>query len=316
MVHEQLAGSGRRYIEIVNWKKAQPRMKGEHNDWMKLYTSLLDNDQFGALDDTSRMLIVALWLYAAASGRNVMPADPEWLWKKIPMLNSRPNLKPLLDATDAYGQAKPFIRYCEPKPNRSKKAEQKRREESRGTLTGSGRKEQKKKRRVSQPRAKQSHQPEPAEAQKPANPNESEAGQAREHIVPAPARSAKHQASRRLGEIIEERFPQHWQDGDAEEFGWQIVEALGMPHDLHSLTIRSEWGAFAAWWIRLKEAAPSLALEELRAMAIAKADYVRRRARTARNRSAVWFGIMAKEMSHHGIRLPPARAGPLQSAIL
>ncbi len=82
--------------------------------WMKLYTSLLDNDAFGNLDDESRMLIIGLWLYTARVGHFVFLADPRWLRRKIPMLNTDPNLDPLLEATDDRGCPTPFLRYCGP----------------------------------------------------------------------------------------------------------------------------------------------------------------------------------------------------------
>jgi hypothetical protein len=108
------------FFEIVNWKKAQPRMKGAGQDWLKLYTSLLDHEGFASMDDSARMLLIALWLYAARSGLYIFPADPVWLAKKIPMLNSKPDLNPLMKATDSYGNPAPFIRYCEPPKSRKR----------------------------------------------------------------------------------------------------------------------------------------------------------------------------------------------------
>jgi hypothetical protein len=116
-----------------------------------------------------------------------------------------------------------------------------------------------------------------------------------------------------LGQILCERFPDHWSDPDAEAFGWEIVEALGMPRDPHNMNIRSEWGAFAKWWWRVKQAAPMRALGELRAMAVGKAVWIHagpKRPKNVRNPRALWTDIMDKEMVHHGIRLPDARDGP------
>ena len=101
------------FFEIVNWKRAQPTMKAGPNDWMKLYTSLLEHNGFCGMDDSARMLIVALWLYAARSGQHIFPSDPAWLARKIPMLNSKPDLGPLLEAKDICGNPTPFVRYCE-----------------------------------------------------------------------------------------------------------------------------------------------------------------------------------------------------------
>ena len=106
--------AGPQFFEIVNWKKAQPNIRDGDNDWMKLYTSLLEHDGFAGLDDTARMLIVGLWLYTARSGLHILPADPKWIWRKIPMLNSLPELEPLMTAKDVYGNPKPFLAYCQP----------------------------------------------------------------------------------------------------------------------------------------------------------------------------------------------------------
>lgn len=331
-----------RYIEIVNWKKAQPRMKGDKNPWMKLYTSLLEKDAFAELNDTSRMLIIALWLYAAWSGRHVFPADPKWLKRKIPLLNSTPNLKPLLEAVDGFGNPKPWIKYCkdrrakksrskerkkestkERKKEREKRENRKKEKEKRAeTLTGFGKEKKKEKTLTGFSKEEQnttdqsrSEQRTGTEDQKrePANPNESEAGGSESHIMPTAPRSVSNAGPQSLGSVLAERFPEHWHDPEAEAFGWEIVEALGMPRNPHNLRIRSEWGAFAKWWSRLKTVAPALMLCEIRKTAIAKARFVASpKAKSARNRSAVWTHIMDGELSSKGISLPPARAGPKQ----
>jgi len=90
--------------------------------WLKLYTSVLDHDGFEGLDDSARVLIVLLWAYAARCGRHVFPADPDWLRRRIPILNADPDLGPLLAAKDVYGNPTPFVRYCEaPGPEDEKK---------------------------------------------------------------------------------------------------------------------------------------------------------------------------------------------------
>lgn len=350
---KQTGGEGQ-FIEIVNWKKAQPRMKGGGNDWLKLYTSLLDHDGFGGLDDSARMLIVALWLYAARSGLHILPADPEWLARKIPMLNSKPDLEPLLNAADCYGNPTPFVRYCKlpkagkggkarskSKPDktagtkvatRARRAQKTRVEESRVEETeereepkplrvSEEEKREKKERVVTSPRRKRKEQTAAAqqtgaEPEKPENPMESEAGPAKAklYFLPKPARSAiRRSRSRpqRLGEVICEWLPDHWQDPDAESFGWEIVQALGYPDDRLNKESRSEWGAFASWWSKVKKAAPALALDELRAKALQKANYLRLKGKSARNRSKVWFHIMNGELSQRGVTLTqPARASP------
>jgi len=133
------------FFEIVNWRAAQPNMSGKNNPWFKLYTSLLDDDAFGGMDDSARVLTIGLWMYAARSGQHVFPADPKWLRRKIPMLNCDPDIEPLLTARDDCGRPTPFLRYCD-QPNaeqpagkpvakkrasKKKQAEESRAEESR-----------------------------------------------------------------------------------------------------------------------------------------------------------------------------------------
>jgi len=348
-----LSQTENQFIEIVNWKKAQPKLKGRDNTWCKLYTSLLDHDGFAGLDDSARVLIIALWLYAARTGLHILPADPKWLFRKIPLLNAEPDLQPLLDAADAFGEPTPFIRFCQsPKagnfrPDRSKSKTKKatgtgvatrtrraqetrveetrvreKREETRveKPLRVSEEKKRKKKPlRVSkdqigteaaQTDEKQTEEQKTAEPEKTDNPKESEAGSAKRHILPKPARSAYHGGPQRIGAVIGARFPDHWLDADAESFGWEIVRALGMPDDPDNMAVRSEWGAFASWWVKVKKTVPAGVNEDLRSIAINKAEYVRRKAKTARNKSAVWFHIMAGELDHRGIGLPKKRAGP------
>ena len=95
------------FVEILNLERGR-------RHWMKLHTSLLDDDAFASLEDSARMLIVALWLYAARVGQHVFPADPKWLQRKIPLLNSPPDLQPLLEARDMYGNPAPFVQYVDP----------------------------------------------------------------------------------------------------------------------------------------------------------------------------------------------------------
>jgi len=153
--------------------------------------------------------------------------------------------------------------------------------------------------------------------EKPENPKESEAGEAAKHIMPTPPRSVHRDDPQPIGRIIADRLPEHWQDADAEAFGWEIVEALGLPEDRHNMEIRSQWGEFAKWWCKVKHAAPAMMLPELRSTAIRKAVWIYagpKKPKNVRNPPALWNNIMAKELLHHGIRLPPARASPLKHA--
>ena len=152
--------------------------------------------------------------------------------------------------------------------------------------------------------------------EKPENPIESEVGSAiGRHAVPRPTRSVYHKrrGPQRIGDIIAARFPDHWSDSEAEAFGWDIVEALGMARDAADLNTRSEWGAFASWFSRVKAAAActrGAAIGDLRTVGVKKAEYLRRKAKSAKNKSAVWFTIMAGELSKRGFKLPATRAGP------
>jgi len=305
--------------------------------WLKLYTSVLDHDGFEGLDDSSRVLIVLLWAYAARSGRHVFPADPAWLRRRIPILNAEPDLGPLLGAKDVYGNPTPFIAYCEPpvpeeaqKPAKkaaakkpAKKAAKKERQTDRERerekdeiLTDFEKERKKEKTRVETRVSTETEQTERqatgwTAAEKPAepvNPNDSEAGAVEAHIVPKPPQSAL-RGPQAIGAIIGQRFADHWQDPDAEAFGWQIVEALGLPTDRHNLTARSEWGAFAKWWSDIKKMCPAIALDGLRSKAIRKAEFLNSpKARSARNKSAVWFHIMEGETGHGSGQ--QARASP------
>jgi len=141
----------KRFFEIVNWRKAQPKMKGGGQTWMKLYTSLLYHEGFAGLDSTNQMEIVALWLYAAVSGHHILPADPQWLMQRIPLLKKPPDLELLAGLVDCFGKSDPFIKFCpaKVKKDRSKKEERERERESREKRetnpTGSREKEEKEK---------------------------------------------------------------------------------------------------------------------------------------------------------------------------
>ena len=283
-------------------------MKGGGQDWMKLYTSLLDHEGFAGLEVTSQMAIIALWLYAARTGHSVLPADPHWLFRRIPLLKEPPDLGPLAGAVDAYGNANPFIKYCEPpKPrksrskkmqgekNRIEKRREEKREESKRTLTGSEEEKRERKDGLAQTDTEA--------AESPKNPNESEAGSVKVHHVPRPGRSVN-RGPQRISSVIADRFPEHWRDQDAEAFGWEIVEALGYTTDRHNMQSRSEWGAFAKFWSDIKARASPLILGELRDVAVKKARFVNSpKCKSAQNKSAVWFKIMYGELSSQGIQM-------------
>jgi len=275
------------------------------------------------------------------------------------MLNSKPDLGPLLDAADCYGNPTPFVRYCKsPKERESRSSRSKskqgrtagtkiatrtraragesrveksrvekreEREEEKKPLRVSRKKNREKKERISTTETHQTveaQQTEALEPEKPENPMESEAGsaKAKQRILPKPTHSAfrKRRAEPQIiATVIGDWLPEHWQDPDAESFGWEIVRALGYSDNQYDLRIRSEWGAFAAWWSKVKKSAPALVLDELRAKAINKANYLRTKGKSAKNSSAVWFYIMHGELSQWGVKMTLtkahlARASPSQ----
>jgi len=328
-----------RFIEIVDWEKEQPRMADGPNEWCKLYASLLDHDGFESLDDASRVLIMMLKMYSTRSGRHIFPADPTWIWKRIPFLNSLPDLAPLMNTVDVFGNPAPFVRYCpapEPegqeemakakKPGKkpaAKKAKTKtkkeekreeRREEKREDeiLSDFEKRKEREKTRVSteadETKRQAADRTVAEKPEKPVNPNDSEAGAAEAHIVPKPPQSA-YRGPQAIGAIISRRFPDHWQDPDAEAFGWQMVEALGYSTDRDNIHSRAEAGMFAKWWWKIKKSCPVIVLDELRATAIRKALFVNSpKCKSARNKSKVWNHIMKGELGQGSGK--QARASP------
>lgn len=328
------------YIEICNWTKAQPKMKGVNNPWLKLYTSLLDNEPFLALDNTSRMLLIALWLYAARSGRHIFPADPDWLMKRIPMITEKPDFGPLMESQDVFGNVNSFVKYCE-KPKKAVKktakkkvkktvkkakikkssknrveqsrAKQSRADKSTVSLTDTEKKNSKedniKTGLEQQTQEKPQQEPQsptsPTSPTSPLNPAESEAAVLGHHVPGQPCSALKSSGSPHIGNVISGMFPEHWQDPEAEEFGWSVINALGLPNDRGDMNVRSEWGSFAAWFVRLKKTVPTHVCSEMKIKALRKADHITKKSRTTRNRSAVWFTVMKSELNSRGINLIP-----------
>jgi len=367
--------SGQKFIEIVNWTKAQCISK-DNAPWLKFYTSILDNDRIAALDDKSFRLITGLWALAARMGVCVFPADPNWLMRRMAFLHSEPDLEPLMKVKDIYGHSAPFIRYCEapngPKKKATKKTaksgkkavsrgkkagnstkpkkqgeqsrvEKRRAEQSTAdteTLTGLRKEEREKENKTGlksptdssdqkqkeQKRAEQN--PITAETdnsritgtqqqerpQNPSNPMESEAGAVRPQYMPKQPLSARCRPSRkpeRIGHIISGYFPEHWRDAECQQFGWDMVVSLGMRLDPENMTIRSEAGSFASWLYKLKKAVSiGTVVDELKQKGFDKARYICVKAKRVRNRSAIWFKIMAGELASRGITLPDSRASP------
>jgi len=432
-----------KFFEIVNWKKAQSMDKPDA-PWMKVYTSILNNDKIDSLDDESYRLITNIWALAARLGKHILPANTKWLIKHIPYLKDRkePDLRPLFETKDMYGRPDPFLRLCEApgtdssdadktgppaagsgadggdsKAAGKKRTKQKAAAENdpfyekavalisscayasaraisealnikydraRGIVKSmaeaglvgeyvhrKGRKvlrfaraDREEESRVEpeqesetktkddpQPLRASDHpleenkslsgfnkeQPEQstadqsiaektnttadqntAEPENPSNPTNSDAGQAKgsgPHHVPRPVRSVT-RGPESIGSILRPRFEPWWRDPDCEAFGWEIAEALGYSTDRDNDQSRNQWGNFAAWLWRVKQAVPSVVVEGLRGKAVEKANEIRtKRRRHIRNPGAAWTFIMGRELESHGVRLPDERAGPAAASV-
>ena len=101
------------FIEICNWRRAQPQMPKLGATWAKLYTSLLDHEGFARLAGPEQLGMIALWLIAARTGRHILPADPGWIMSKADFLHAAPDLAALAAATDAWGRPCPFVRFVD-----------------------------------------------------------------------------------------------------------------------------------------------------------------------------------------------------------
>ena len=331
-----MGGGKPQYIELVHWREAQPNMPERDAPWMKLYTSLLDNDAFESLDDAARMLLIAMWLYAARSGRHVFPADGKWLRRRIPMLNGEPDLQPLLEAVDSYGRPQPFIRIVDKAGiynvqnivdkegiyNVGNSTEERREETKRKSKTKPSRvseKEIEKKKRNASATAdavvsKQQNQKEKknkaqtqgtttdeGKTENPQNPRKSEAGGPACANAPKAPSSLHSEATGpeplRLGKI-----PIWWSDPACVGFSYAVLEALGLRCDPESDRGKSERGTFAAWLFSARARVAARDWGWLQDKAISKAREIARYGKSARKPGAVWLSVMAKELG--------ARAGP------
>lgn len=81
------------YLRIRNWAKYQ-HYKKRNPAWVKLYSSLLDDYEFGCLQDASKLLAILLILLAARTN-NRIPNDPTWIQKKL-HLEAAPDLDALI----------------------------------------------------------------------------------------------------------------------------------------------------------------------------------------------------------------------------
>lgn len=320
------------FLEIVNWKAAQPNMPDRDAPWLKLYTSLLENDAFESLDDTARMLLIALWLYAAKSGRHIFPADPKWLRRRIPMLNSDPDWGPLLGAKDAYGTPRPFVRIVDKegiynvvnsterdrerekteKETKPLRVSEKKKKEKKRIASASAdavlkreqsQSEKKKTEPETQPQTQHQRHPKSqsqsqGKTENPQNPKESESlGAARASSPKAPSLVLKPDPCQ-LGKI-----PIWWSDPACKAFSYAVFEALGMGPDPESPGGIANRGTFAAWLFGTRAKFPASQWPEIEAAALAKAREIRKYGKSARKPGAVWLNVMHKMIC--------ARAGPV-----
>jgi hypothetical protein len=71
------------YLSIKNWRTFQHYGK-RRPPWVKLYTSILDDEGFEALPDASKLLFLLLFPLAGRL-ENRIPNDPKYLRRKLPM---------------------------------------------------------------------------------------------------------------------------------------------------------------------------------------------------------------------------------------
>lgn len=77
---------------MKNWEQFQ-HYKKRNPPWIKLYTHLLDDYEYGALSDASKLLALSILMLAAKTG-NKLPMNIEWL-KSRAGIAQKPDLKPL-----------------------------------------------------------------------------------------------------------------------------------------------------------------------------------------------------------------------------
>ena len=82
-----------KYIKVNKWEEFQ-HYKNRRPPWIKLYTHLLDDYEFGCLHDASKLLAIYLWMLAAKHD-NKIPYDITWLKRFMTIKFSESNIKDL-----------------------------------------------------------------------------------------------------------------------------------------------------------------------------------------------------------------------------
>ncbi len=86
------------YIKIYEWDKFQ-HYKKRNPPWIKLYSKLLEDDDFDCLPDDSKLLFFCLLLFASRRNNNVS-LNYIFLQKRLPITKkiTKKTLQPLIDA--------------------------------------------------------------------------------------------------------------------------------------------------------------------------------------------------------------------------
>ncbi len=71
------------FLRIVQWEKFQ-HYKLRNPPWIKLYASILDNDDFAFLPDDSKLLYFCLLMFASRR-ENKIRYELKWLQRKLPV---------------------------------------------------------------------------------------------------------------------------------------------------------------------------------------------------------------------------------------
>ncbi len=87
-----------RYIQVEEWYKFQ-HYKKRNPPWIKLYSKLLENDDFDEVPDDSKLLFFCLLLFASRKG-NKIKLNHAFLQKRLPISSviTKETLQPLIDA--------------------------------------------------------------------------------------------------------------------------------------------------------------------------------------------------------------------------
>jgi len=82
------------YFRVKNFEKFQ-HYKERNPPWIKIHRSIFEDYEFSCLQDASKLHLVLIWLLASQCD-NQLPADPEWLKRKLGV-NGRVDVQTLID---------------------------------------------------------------------------------------------------------------------------------------------------------------------------------------------------------------------------